>query len=161
MSDLRVAAEEFLAQRRIAVAGVSRSGAEAANLVYRKLRGAGYEVFAVNPKASEVEGDPCYPDLHSIPGDAVDGVVIATPPEVTARIVEDCAALGIPRVWIHRSFGQGSVSEDAVRRCRELGLAVIPGACPMMFCEPVDVGHRCMRFILRVTGGLPTPASGS
>lgn len=158
MNDLRAAVDEFLSQRRIAVAGVSRNGGEAANLVYRKLRAAGFEVFAVNPKATEVEGDPCYPDLHSIPGGEIDGVVIATHPDVTGQVVEECAQAGIRRVWMHRSFGAGSVSEDAVRRCHELGIAVIPGACPMMFCAPVDAGHRCMRWVLRLTGGLPKPS---
>ena len=56
MSSLREAADEFLAQRRIAVAGVSRDTKQPANLIYRRLRGAGYETFAVNPNADEVEG---------------------------------------------------------------------------------------------------------
>lgn len=159
MTRLADAARDFLALPRIAVVGVSRRGAEAANVVYRKLRGAGTTVFPVNPNATEVEGDPCYPDLGSIP-DGVDGVVIATHPDVSAQVVADCAKLGIRRVWIHRSFGQGSVSEEAVRRCREAGIEVIPGACPMMFCSPVDPGHKCMRWILRLTGGLPKPVSG-
>ena len=151
------AVEDFLAQRRLAVTGVSRSGAEAANLIYRKLREAGYEVFAVNPNAAEVEGDRSYPDLKSIPG-SVDGVVVATHPRVSEQIVKDCAELGIARVWMHRSFGAGSVSAAAVQFCRDKGITVIAGGCPMMFCKPVDVGHRCMRWILGLTGGLPRGA---
>ena len=84
MARASAAIEDFLAQRRIAVAGVSRNKNEAANAVYRKLRGAGYEVFAVNPNAGEVEGDPCFPDLGSVPG-GVDGVVIATHPAWAMR----------------------------------------------------------------------------
>jgi len=154
MTTLKEMVTDFLAQKRIAVAGVSRRGGEAANLVYRKLRGAGYQVFAVNPNATEVEGSPCYADLRSIPGGA-DGVVIATPPAAALQIVQECAALGISRVWMHRSFGEGSVSETAVRFCREHRIAVIAGGCPVMFCTPVDVGHKCMRWILRLTGRLP------
>ena len=146
--------KDFLAQKRIAVAGVSRSEKEAANLIYRKLRDAGYEVFAVNPKAEQVEGDPCFPDLKSIPG-KVDGVVISTPPDVAEEIAKECAEVGVSRVWMHRSFGTGSVSEAATKYCEEKGIAVIPGGCPMMFCEPVDFGHKCMRWVLRLTGGLP------
>ncbi len=153
MPTMKEAVDDFLAQKRIAVAGVSRSRSEAANLIYRKLRGAGYEVFATNPKATEVEGDACYPDLRSIPG-GVDGVVISTTPEIAEQIVRECAEIGTSRVWLHRSFGQGSVSEAAVHYGREHGLSVIPGGCPMMFCEP-DVGHKCMRWILSLTGGLP------
>lgn len=154
MTRANAAVEDFLAQKRIAVAGVSRSKSEAANAVYRKLRGAGYQVFAVNPNAKEVEGDACYPDLGSVPG-GVDGVVIATHPAVSEQVARECAELGISRVWMHRSFGQGSVSDEAVRVCRENGIAVIPGGCPLMFCEPVDFGHRCMRWFLGVRGRLP------
>jgi predicted CoA-binding protein len=74
---------------------------------------------------------------------------------VTDEIVRQCAELGIRRVWMHRSFGEGSVSQTAVDFCRKNQIAVIPGGCPMMFCEPVDFGHKCMRWILSLTGGLP------
>lgn len=153
MARLDDAVEDFLAHKRLAVVGVSRSDG-AANAVYRKLRGAGYQVFAVNPKADEVEGDRCYRELRAIRG-GVDGVVIATHPAVTDQVARECAELGVSRVWMHRSFGKGSVSETAVEFCRRSGIAVIPGGCPMMYCEPVDVGHRCMRWVLRLTGGLP------
>jgi predicted CoA-binding protein len=154
MPTLRQAVEEFLAQTRLAIVGVSRNGSEAANIVYRKVRGAGYQVYPVNPNASEVEGDACYPDLKSIPG-GVTAVVIATHPAVTDQVVRECAALGITRVWMHRSFGKGSVSEAAAQFCREHGMTVIAGGCPMMFCPPVDFGHRCMRWVLTLSGGLP------
>jgi predicted CoA-binding protein len=145
--------EDFLAQKKIAVVGVSRSKNAPANLIYRKLRGTGYQVFAVNPKASRVEGDTCYPNLGTLP-ESPDGVVIVTPPETGEEIVEQCASLGVKRVWMHRSFGTGSVSDRAVTAGRKQGLVVIAGGCPMMFCEPVDFGHRCMRWILKISGGL-------
>ncbi len=155
MNHLRDAVEDFLAQRRIAVAGVSRTESTApANLIYRKLRDAGYVVTAVNPHAEQVEGDACAPDLAAIDG-GVDGVVAATRPEDTEKLVRECADLGIARVWMHRSFGQGSVSEAAVQFCHEQGIRVIAGACPMMFCEPVDVGHKCLRWVVKLTGGMP------
>jgi hypothetical protein len=156
MATLQKTVSDFLAQRRIAVAGVSRSSDAAANLIYRKLRDAGYTVFAVNPKASTVEGDPCYPDLASLP-ERPDGLVIATPPNAAPALVQACADLGIPRVWMHRSFGTGSVSDEATALGRQLGLTVIPGACPMMFLDPVDGGHTCIRWLLKWTGGLPDP----
>jgi hypothetical protein len=156
MLTLKEAAQEFLAQKRIAVAGVSRQGDTAANGIYKKLRSAGYEVFPVNPNATEIEGDKCYPTLAAIPG-GVEGVVIATHPGVAAQLVRECSALGIKRLWMHRSFGQGSVDDEAVRLCRELGLSVIPGSCPMMFCEPVDVAHKCLRWFLQVSGKQAQP----
>jgi len=154
MSTLKAAVDDFLAQKRIAIAGVSRKPGEAANLIYKKLRGCGYQVFPINPNADQVEGDPCYPDLASLP-EGADAVVVATHPRVAEQIVRECAELGISRVWMHRSFGQGSVSEDAVRLCREKKISVIPGGCPMMFCEPVDFAHKCIRWMLKISGGLP------
>ncbi len=158
MPTLRDAVDDFLAQQRIAVVGVSRSPKEAANAIYRKLRAAGYTVFAVNPKADAVEGDPCYPDLAALP-DRPDGVVVVTPPEAAADIVRTCADLGIGRVWMHRGMGPGSVSDEATALGRERGLTVIPGACPMMFVEPVDGAHTCIRWLQKLTGKLPTPVA--
>jgi hypothetical protein len=158
MTDLRDSVADFLAQRRIAVAGVSRDGDLPANLIYKKLRDAGYEVFAVNPNADEAEGDPCFPDLESIP-DGVDAVVAATPPAGTEDVVRQCAELGVGHVWMHRSFGHGSVSRDAVELCREHGIACIPGSCPMMWVKPVDPAHACMRWVQKVTGGAPQPTA--
>jgi len=155
MAELAETVDDFLSQKRIAVTGVSRSGGAPANLIYRKLRDAGYEVHPVNPQATEVEGATCYPDLRSLP-QRPDGVVIATHPDAALEIVGECARLGVERVWMHRSFGQGSVSDRAVAYCREHGVRCIPGACPMMYLEP-DIGHRCMRWILGVTGKLPQP----
>jgi predicted CoA-binding protein len=139
---------DFLQGKRIAVAGVSRGGQAASNAIFRKLRGAGYETLPVNPAASEVESVRCFPDLGSIPG-PVDGVVIATHPKVSVDLVRQCADHGIGRVWLHRSFGQGSVSDEAVRECQDRGIRCIVGGCPLMYCEPVDVGHRCIRWWLR------------
>lgn len=154
MCDSAQAVEDFLAQKHLAVAGVSRDGNLPANLIFRKLKAGGYQVYPVNPRASEVEGVPCFPDLTSIPAE-IQGVVIATPPQAGEAIVSECVKLGIPRVWMHRSFGQGSVSEAAVDLCRAEGISVIPGACPMMYVEPVDLGHKCIRWFLGVTGKLP------
>ena len=109
----------------------------------------------MNPHMRTFEGGPCYPDLKSIPG-GVDGVVIITRPETTARIVQQCADVGVRRVWMHSSFAQGtSVSADAVEFCLRHDITVIAGACPMMYGPGVDFGHTCMRVILKLSGGLP------
>ncbi len=145
---------QFLSGKRFAVAGVSRSPrASAANAVFSKLRDCGYEVFPVNPNASQVEGVTCYPNLAAIPG-SLDGVVVVTHPSVSASIVQQAAERGIPRVWLHRSF-QGSVSAAAVRECNKAGIACIVGGCPVMYCEPVDPGHRWMCKILGWFGRVP------
>ena len=149
---------DFLAQKRIAVAGVSRNNSHhpVGNLIYHRLKSTGHDVFPVNPHMQTFEGDRCYPDLQSIPG-GVDGVVIATRPEVTHRIVHDCRDARVRRVWMHQSMRKrSSVSPEAVAYCRQHEISVIAGACPMMYGSGVDFGHTCMRWILRLTGGLPT-----
>jgi predicted CoA-binding protein len=135
---------------------VSRDGNLPANQIFRKLRDAGYEVYPVNPAAQEVEGVACFPKLTSLPVQ-IDGLVIAAPPGAAASLVEECIDLGIPRVWMHRSFGEGSVSAEAVEMCRGAGISLIPGACPMMYVEPVDLGHRCIRWFMGVGRKLPEP----
>jgi predicted CoA-binding protein len=154
MTTLKHAAEEFLSQHRIAVAGVSRDSKQPANLTYRRLRDTGHEVFAVNPHADELEGDRCYASVGAIP-DSVDGVVVVTPAAASADVVRDCAAVGVPRVWLHRGMGPGSTSDEAVAYCRAHGISVIPAGCPCMFGETADPGHKCMRAMLRVSGKLP------
>ena len=153
MSTFNAKAKEFLAQDRIAVAGVSRAKTDAAaNGIYRQLRESGHQVFPINPKAEEVEGDKCYPNVQSIPG-GVDGVVIITRPELTEEIVRDCVEANVPRVWMHNNtFMESSVSETAVETCRENDIVVIDGGCPMMFLE---FGHKCMRVMLGMMRRLP------
>ena len=148
---------DFLAQRRIAVAGVSRNrnNHPAGNLIYRRLKSTGHDVFPVNPNLRTFDGSPCYPDLRSIPG-GVDGVVIITRPETSARIVRECADTGVRRVWMHSSLARGSsVSADAIEFCLQHDITVIAGACPMMYGPGVDFGHTCLRLILKLSGGLP------
>jgi len=157
-TSLEARVDDFLAQKRIAIAGVSRHNNHhpVGNLIYRRLKKSGHDVFAVNPHMQTFEGDRCYPNLQSIPG-GVDGVVIITRPETTERIVRDCTDAGVPRVWMHQSLGKGSsVSPKAVEYCHQHNMTVIAGACPMMYGANVDFGHTCMRFFMKFTGGLPT-----
>lgn len=156
MTSMKDAASTFLAKRRIAVAGVSREGdsSHGGNVIYTRLRDRGYEVFPVNPKAERVEGNRCYPDLASIPG-GVDAVVIATPPGASAAVMQQCIDLGVTDVWVHRSFGSGSASEEATSLGRNNGITVIDGGCPLMYGEASDVGHRMMGTVLRLTGTIP------
>jgi predicted CoA-binding protein len=146
MQNVKDAASAFLANKRVAVTGVSRNPkGHGSNAVYRRLRERGYDVFAVNPNARQVEGDRCYPDLRSIPG-GVEAVVIGTRPEITDSTMHECADLGIKHVWMHRGPGAGSVSDTATGYGREHGITVIDGGCPLMFGPTADFGHKIMRF---------------
>lgn len=158
MSKLDELIEGFLAQKKIAVVGVSDKRDTGCNLGYRKFKAAGYQVSAVNPRITTFDGDPCYPDLKSIP-EKPDAVFVLTNPKVTEQIVQECVDLGIKHVWMHCMLGtkpglgagMTSVSQDAVRICRENGIAVIPGACPNQFIK-ADVGHALMRVMFRAFG---------
>jgi hypothetical protein len=154
---------DFLAQKKIAVVGVSDQRDTGCNLAYRKFKANGYQVFAVNPRINQFEGDPCYPDLKSVP-EKPDAVFILTNPKVTDEIVQQCADLGIKHVWMHCMLGtrpglaQGmtSVSPQAVEICRANGIQVIPGSCPNQFLEP-DFGHAMMRVMWRTFGLMTVP----
>jgi predicted CoA-binding protein len=153
--NMPAAVAAFLAGKRIAVAGVSREAkGHVGNAIFNKLKTAGYEVFAVNPNASELEGVHCYPAIGAIPGE-VDGVVIATAPAVSAAVVRQCAEKGVKRVWFHRSFGQGSVSAEALAAAKENGIEAIENGCPLMYVEPVDGGHKFFCKLLAWFGRVP------
>jgi predicted CoA-binding protein len=150
----------FLAQKKIAVVGVSTKRETGCNMSYKKFKETGYQVFAINPHLTSFEGDPCYPDLRSLPG-KVEAVFILASPTVTDQIVGQCVELGIKHVWMHCMLGTrpglaagiSSVSTEAVRICKENGIAVIPGSCPNQFLKP-DFGHSMMRRLWRTFGFL-------
>jgi predicted CoA-binding protein len=155
MAAIAQVAAEFLDHKRVAVTGVSRTPeAHGANVVYKRLRDRGYEVFAVNPNAETVEGDKAYPDLKSIPG-GVDFVVIGTRPAIAEATMRECAELGIKRVWMHAGPGKGSCSPAAASYGQAHGITVINGGCPLMFGPTSDGGHKIMRWIFSLTGSVP------
>ena len=162
LQKMKEAATEFLTQRRVAVTGVSKKNPQAhgSNVVYRRLRDRGYQVFAINPNADEVEGDRCYHDLKSVPGE-LDWVVIGTRPETADATMHECVDLGIDRVWMHRALGTGSVSKEAAEYGRRHGVTVIDGGCPCMFEPAADPGHKVMRAMLTLTGKVPRKVESS
>jgi hypothetical protein len=153
--------KDFLAQKKIAVVGISDKRETGCNLAYSKFKDAGYQVSAVNPHLSSYKGDPCYPDLKSIP-EKPQAVFILASPKVTEEIVRECVQLGVSHVWMHCMMGTKpglgagttSVSADAVKMCRENGIKVIPGACPNQFLNP-DFGHGMMRGLWGLLGFMP------
>jgi predicted CoA-binding protein len=158
MSKIDTLVQDFLAQKKIAVVGVSDKRETGCNQGYRKFKSAGYAVSAVNPHLTTFDGDPCYPDLKSIP-EKPDAVFILANPRITEQIVQQCVDLGIQRVWMHclmgtkpgLGAGSTSVSPEAVRMCQENGITVIPGSCPNQFLNP-DFGHALMRVMFRTIG---------
>ena len=163
MSALDSLVSDFLDQKRVAIVGVTDRRETGCNLAYRKFKEQGYTVSAVNPRLTTFAGDPCYPDLKSIP-EKPEAVFILANPRVTEQIVQECVDLGIKHVWMHcllgtkpgLGAGMTSVSQAAVQTCREHGIAVIPGTCPNQYLKP-DGGHAMMRGIFRLLGFLRVP----
>jgi len=167
MTTVNDLAREFLAQKRLAVAGISGTRDMPGNHIYQLLRQRGHEMYAISPHLDTFDGDPCYPNLAALPV-VPDGVVIVTRPEITLDVVKQCVETGVKRVWMHdmrgtlpkfaKESGQAvtSVSDEAVRLCHEHGITVIPGGCPRQFDG--DFGHKCMRWMLQVMGAMEVPA---
>ncbi len=150
--------QNFLAQKKIAVVGVSDKRETGCNLAYTKFKENGYQVFAVNPRISTFNGDACYPDLKSLP-EKPDAVFLLTNPKVTDQIIQQCVDLGIKHVWMHCMMGtkpglaasMTSVSPSAVEVCKANGIEVIPGSCPNQYLNP-DGGHKFMRGLWSLLG---------
>jgi predicted CoA-binding protein len=145
--------DDFLAQRRLAFVGVSHDPNEFSAAVYRELKGHGYELFPVNPHAEQVDGDASVGSVADLP-DGIDGAIVMVPADSSAAVVTDCIDRGIPRVWLHKGAGPSSVTEEAVALCRDHGIEVVDGACPMMFMEDASWFHRVHRWGREVTGHL-------
>jgi len=158
MAKLDNMVQDFLAQKKVAVVGVSDKRETGCNLAYTKFKENGYQVFGVNPRISTYNGDPCYADLKAVP-EKPDAVFILASPKVTDEIVQQCVDLGIKHVWMHCMMGtkpglaasMTSVSQEAVEKCKANGIAVIPGSCPNQFLKP-DFGHNMMRGMWRLFG---------
>lgn len=158
--------KDFLAQKKVAVVGISDKRETGCNAAYHRFKEAGYRVSAVNPRITAFEGDPCFPDLKSIPENP-DAVFILANPKITEQIVQQCIDLGVKHVWMHCMMGtkpglaanMTSVSPDAVALCREHGIAVIPGSCPNQYLRP-DFGHRMMRAMFGALGFLKVSENG-
>jgi len=154
MLDIAVV-DDFLAQRRIAVVGVSRRPAQFATTIWRELWSRGYDAVPVGRGADTIDGHPCFRTLTDVPGGA-DGVIVMVGPEAAAEVVDDAAEAGIPRVWLFQGAGgRGACTPDAVAAARSHGMTVVEGACPMMFLDPVGPVHRVHRWIRRRRGAVP------
>jgi predicted CoA-binding protein len=154
MTTLAVRANDFLAQRRIALVGVSRDPRDLSRALFKELRARGYDVVPVHPTLASVDGVPCARRLQDVTP-KVDGTLLMTPPEATDRVVFDCAETGIERVWIHRGAGRGAVSQVAVSFCHDHGIAVVEGACPFMFLPRAGFVHRTHGLLARLFGRHP------
>lgn len=148
---------DFLAPKRIAMVGISRDPASFSMKLFEELLSRGYDVVPVSPQVKEVLGRPCFARLQDI-HPPVDAALLMTSPQITDRVVEDCAQAGIGKVWMYRAGGKGAVSENAVQFCKEHGMQVVPGQCPYMFWPDAAGGHRFHGWIRKITLRYPKRA---
>lgn len=151
MTDVR----DFLALRRIALVGMSRDPQDFSRYLFREMCEKGYDMVPVNPSARELEGKACFGRTQDIQP-PVEGALLMTAPDKTEQVVRDCAQAGIRYVWMHRGGGLGSVSKKAVEFCRERGIRMVEGHCPLMFLPHTAFFHRVHGFILKVMGTYPS-----
>jgi predicted CoA-binding protein len=144
------AVDDFIAQRKLAVVGVSRKGNKFGNLAFKELKTKGYQLYPVHPQAASIGGERCYPSLGALP-EPVGGVLVVVPPGETEKVVRDAVAAGIRRVWLQ----QGAESPEAIRLCQEYGISAVHGECILMFAEPAAWFHRAHRWVWRLLGKLP------
>jgi predicted CoA-binding protein len=154
MTSLAVRANDFLAQRRLALVGVSHDPRELSRTLFRELRSRRYDVVPVHPLLESVDGVPCARRVQDVKP-AVDWALLMTPPEMTIHVVRDCAEAGVSRVWLHRGAGRGATCPAAVSFCRDHGIAVVDGACPYMFLPKAGFVHRAHHFVTRLLGHDP------
>jgi len=152
--------QDFLAQKRIAMVGISRKPGEFSAMLFKELCKRGYDVVPVNPNMTEVLGRRCFARVQDIQP-PVEAALLMTSAEVTETVAGECAEAGIRRIWMHRAGGRGAVSEKAVEFCRARGMQVVPGECPLMFLPESGGIHRLHGFLRKITGSYPKAAHAS
>ena len=145
---------DFLAQQRLAMVGVSRNAKDFSRTLFRDLCARNYDMVPVNSLAREVEGKTCFPRVQDI-APPVGGALLMTAPAKMERAVHDCADAGIRRVWMYRAGGPAAVSSEMIEFCKKNNIRLVAGYCPYMFFAGTQFIHRLHGFFLRLTGGYP------
>jgi len=146
--------DNFLAQKRIAMVGISRNPKDFSVALFEELCCRGYDMVPVNPQMQQVAGRPCFAHVWDVQP-PVDAALLMTSPAVTEEVVRDCAEAGIKKIWMYRAGGEGAVSSSALAFCWENGIEVVPGECPFMFLPKAGGIHTLHGFLRKITGSYP------
>lgn len=141
---------EFMAQKNIAVAGVSRKKQKFGNTIYKELAKKGYTLYPINPNMQEYEGVKCYPDIGSLPDDAT-AIVLNTKPEITNKLISEAKKKGINNIWLQ----QGSADKETIELTENSEANIISKQCVIMFAEPANGIHGFHKWINKTFGLLP------
>lgn len=141
---------EFLAQKNIAIAGVSRKKQKFGNAIYKELAKKGYTLYPINPNIETYEGKKCYPDIDSLPGE-VSAIVLNTKPAITKNLIDQAENKGIKNIWLQ----QGSADKETLETIKTKDANIIGKQCVIMFAEPVKGIHGFHKWINNTFGLLP------
>jgi len=142
----------FIDQKKVAIAGASNNKDNFGTSLLKELAKKDYELFPVNPRCKEIEGKPCVPSVKELPED-VENLILAVPSNLSEKIVDQCIGTAIKRIWMIRGVGKGAYSEKAHKICREQGIEVVYGFCPLMFYG--DGMHKFHFWLRKNFGKIP------
>jgi predicted CoA-binding protein len=143
--------DDFLAQRTLAIVGVSRTDKNKfGNAAFKDLKEKGYKMYIVHPSGEVIEGTPSFTSLKTLP-EQVGGVLVVVPPVEAEKVVREADEVGISRIWLQ----QGAESKDAIQYCQDNGMSVVYGKCIMMFAQPMKFMHKPHRWVMGLLGQLP------
>ena len=142
--------QSFLEPKEMAISGVSRNSKKFGRVVYEHLLERGFKIYPVNPHVDQIDGQPCYKDIASLP-DNVDRLYIVTPKDQTAGILKEATSKGIKNVWIQ----QRSENDEAVQLAMDKDINLIQKECMLKFAEPVSGPHAFHRFFNKLFGSYP------
>ncbi len=110
--------------RTVAVVGLSLNPQRPSHQVARFLQETGYQIIPVNPGYNEILGEPCWPDLLSVPL-SVDIVDIFRKPEEVEPIVREAIVVKAKLIWMQ----QGIINKAAAQLAEQAGLTVVMDRC--------------------------------
>ena len=139
----------FLASKKMVVAGVSRNEKKFGKAIYDHLLKNDFDITPINPNTTEINGKQCYPDIKSIP-ENFENLYIVTPKSQTKEIVEQALEKGVKRIWIQ----QMSETKEVIKLIEDAGVELIAKKCMFMFVEPVESIHKFHKFFKNLFGSL-------
>jgi predicted CoA-binding protein len=150
--------KKFIEEKDLALIGVSKNPNKFGNSLVKELNKLGYRIHPVHPQLKEVEGTKCYRSLNDLP-EKVKNLILVVQPQATEEIIREINPAKIKRVWMHKGAGSGSSSPKAIQECREKGIEVVYGFCPMMFLAHTGI-HRFHLWMRKTFGKIPQEAAG-
>ena len=121
---MRTAEQILRESTTIAVVGASRDPGKEAHSVPLHILQYGWRVIPVNPHATEIWGQTCYPTLADIP-EPVELVNVFRPGPDTPEVARQAVAIGAKALWLQ----QGIASAESRKIAEDGGLDYVEDHC--------------------------------